>query len=198
MLSYDALMRVINTKNSDLSMTFNEYSYQSTLYNYFGGNFTGFVEKQYYTDEEQNHFEKYFDAVGNLLQELKYSKETPSDASTEILITNYKYDSLYRLTKVQTPDSLFILYSYDGYGRQSRRITPDAGKTEYFYDKNNNLIYTQDENQKIVNPYKYTFKNYDGINRITGVGEVTYQDQDNPDDGSHGVLHLNIRPDPLH
>jgi hypothetical protein len=82
MMSYDILQRLIKSKNSDLSTSYISYSYQNSLSEYFGGTYNGFVERSYFTDEEQNHFEKYYDAAGNLLQEISYASEIPSDAQT--------------------------------------------------------------------------------------------------------------------
>ena len=65
----------------------------------------------------------------------------------------------------------------------SKRITPDAGQTVYIYNELSNLTYTQDANQKIVNTQKYTFRNYDGLNRLTGIGEEIFE-IDAPSDGS--------------
>ena len=98
------------------------------------------------------------------------------------MITDYRYDSLYRISKVKTPNGKIIHYSYDGYGRQSKRITPDAGQTTYIYDNISNLTYTQDANQRNVNTGKYTFRNYDGLNRLTGIGEGIFE-IDSPSDG---------------
>ena len=108
-------------------------------------------------------FEKYYDAVGNLRREVKFIDGEPNieSNSTGSLITDYRYDSSYRVSKVKTPEGKIIHYYYDGYGRQSQRITPDAGLTSYFYDKNDNLIFSQDANQKAVDQFKYTFRNYD-------------------------------------
>ena len=105
----------------------------------------------------------------------------------EIAKSDYRYDSLYRLTKVKTPEgneARLIRYSYDKFGRQSQRITPDAGQTDYIYDRNNNLTYTQDANQRSVDTNKYTFRNYDALNRLSGIGEYIFQPSDNPDNGN--------------
>jgi len=88
---------------------------------------------------------------------------------------------------VKTPEgneAKLIRYSYDKFGRQSRRITPDAGQTDYIYDRNNNLTYTQDANQRSVDTYKYSFRNYDALNRLTGIGDYTFMPTDNPDNGN--------------
>jgi RHS repeat-associated protein len=184
MFSHDGLERLIRTKNSDISSSENSFAYYDNMSNYFGGTFSGFVEKQTYTDEEGNQFEKYFDAVGNLRRERKFvDASTVGDDPPGYLTTDYRYDSLYRLTKVKTPQGKIIYYAYDGFGRQSARNTPDAGQTDFIYDKNNNLTYSQDENQKNVNDGKYTFRNYDGLNRITGTGENIFTD-DSPGNGN--------------
>jgi YD repeat-containing protein len=141
------------------------------------------IEKQRFTDEEGNHFDKYFDAVGNLRREVKFLEIPEEDFPPNSLITDYNYDSLYRVTQVRTPNGLDITYSYDGFGRQSKRTTPDAGRTDFYYDKNNNLIYSQDANQRSSDNLKYIFKNYDGLNRLTGTGETILLPSDSPEDG---------------
>lgn len=170
-------------KNADTSSTLNSYSFSNVLSYYFG-NIGGVIEMQRFTDEEGKYFDKFYDAVGNLRREVKYL-DAPAgiEDPTVSVITDYKYDSLYRVTQVRTPNGLNITYSYDGYSRQSKRTTPDAGRTDFYYDKNNNLIFSQDANQRNINNLKYTFRNYDGLNRLTGIGESILQISDNPDDG---------------
>jgi RHS repeat-associated protein len=139
---------------------------------YFG-TVNGLIEKQTFKDEEGNEFEKYFDAVGNLIREVKYFDGTPDLDNPNAAITDYKYDSLYRVRKIKTPNTKIITYSYDGFERQSARSTPDAGITYFTYDKNNNLIYSQDANQRSIATNIYTFRSYDALNRLTALGETT-------------------------
>jgi uncharacterized protein RhaS with RHS repeats len=56
---------------------------------------------------------------------------------------------------MKVSEGKYINYTYDGYGRQIKRITPDAGQTDFIYDKNNNLTYSQDANQRNVSGLKY-------------------------------------------
>ncbi len=181
---YDELLNVDSTSNPDTSYTFQYDAYQNNLTYYFG-TVSGFINKKTFKDELGHMFEKYYDAVGNLRREVKFIDGEPNieSNSTGSLITDYRYDSSYRVSKVKTPEGKIIHYYYDGYGRQSQRITPDAGLTSYFYDKNDNLIFSQDANQKAVDQFKYTFRNYDGLNRLTGIGEKIFE-IDAPSDGS--------------
>ena len=129
-----------------------------------------------------------YSAVGNLLREVKFVEGSlTGEDPPGMLITDYRYDSLYRLTKVKTPEgneAKLIRYSYDKFGRQSQRITPDAGQTDYIYDRNNNMTYTQDANQRDIDPFKFTFRSYDALNRLTGIGEYVFMPTDNPDNGN--------------
>jgi len=88
------------------------------------------------------------------------------------LVTDYEYDKLYRLTRVKTPEGKFIQYWYDGFGRQSQRTTPDAGQTKYSYDLNNNLILSQDANQRALDTRLCTRRTYDALNRLITIGDV--------------------------
>lgn len=184
MFSYDGFQRAIKTKNADTSSTENFYDYYDNLSYYFGGTYSGFIEKQTFKDEEGNQFEKYYDAVGNLRRERKFIEgSTVGEDPPGYLTTDYLFDSLYRLTKVKTPEGKLILYSYDAYGRQSKRITVDAGETDFVYDNHNNLTYSQDVIQRSEDIHKYIFRNYDGLNRLTGLGENIFEN-DSPSDGS--------------
>ena len=183
LMFYDGLDRLVRTINPDASLVKNSYSYTGSFRNYFGS-VGGVVMFQRFTDEEGNHFDKYTDAVGNLRREVKYIQDDNNIEALTSLTTDYKYDSLYRVMLVRTPQEKNIYYYYDGYGRQSKRITPDAGQTDYIYDKNNNLIFSQDANQRAVgtSTHPYTFRNYDGLNRLTGIGEASFQIE-SPNDG---------------
>lgn len=224
-LSYETMERLNQTQNSDNSISTISYGYQGYLSNYFGTTYNSFVEKQLNTDETGRVFEKYFDAVGNLLREVKYINdpneqnwESPFDPDTTVqqgynppaeipLVTDYKYDNLYRLIEVKTPENKQIYYVYDPYGRQSQRTTPDAGLEKFIYDNNNNLVYSQDENQKNRASNIFTYRTYDALNRLTSIGETTlgnpnpnfndlspeetyeFSDPDNP---SENVLTVNV------
>jgi len=191
-LSYDYLGRQKKTLNADNSYSTVSFAYDDDLGSYFGSTYSGFVEKQTFTDETNREFNKYFDAVGNLLREEKFVagtgggepvyEDNPYDPDTTFtgqdfpsnmaaLTTDYRYDNLYRLVEVKTPAGRSIYYYYDAYGRQSRRITPDAGITMYSFDNNGNLILSQDANQRTKNSSLNTRRTYDGLNRLLTISD---------------------------
>lgn len=174
--SYDGLQRLIRTYNADGSDTKTVFSYLGAISDYYFVTVPGsFIEKQVFTDENGNNFEKYYDSLGNLRREVKFiSAEIPSQGDTPPpikIITDYLYDSLNRLIKVKTPETKIIEYQYDGYGRQNRRITVDSGIIKFQYDSNNNLVTSQDTNQSAIANYIFTFRKYDALNRVTVIGE---------------------------
>ena len=71
-----------------------------------------------------------------------------------------------------------IQANYNTLNQLTQRITPedvnDVG-TKYIYDANGNLIYEQNADQR-ENGYKFTVYWYDEYNRLTQVGEETYDD----------------------
>ncbi|MBN8568085.1 MAG: hypothetical protein J0M18_00520 [Ignavibacteria bacterium] len=175
---YDKYGNIDSTGNADNSYTLGNVSYQNGL-SYRFGNVAGLVQKQTLFDETGNRIEKYTDAVGNLRREVRFIDDTEDPTPETIpgmisLITDYHYDALYRVDSVKTPAGKIVAYFYDALGRQTKRITPDAGHVEYRYDVNNNLIYSQDENQRDVSNSNYTFRNYDGLNRLLYIGETDY------------------------
>jgi RHS repeat-associated protein len=184
--SYNEFGTNSKTENEDDSYSFVTEGFYDTLITHWG-TYTGFIHKQVFTDETGRNFEKYFDAVGNLLREVKFLDENvdpdnPYDHDTTVnngydnppntvsLFTDYRYDNLYRVTGVYTPNYKTIEYQYDAFGRQSQRTTPDAGITKYIYDKNGNLIFSQDANQRSIASNIYTYRQYDGLSRLLGLG----------------------------
>ncbi|MBX7046516.1 MAG: hypothetical protein K1X86_11845 [Ignavibacteria bacterium] len=188
--SYDNFLNNSETQNADNTITSVATEHLNGL-SYTFGNINGLITKQTFSDEVQNKIEKYTDAVGNLRREVRFIDylETPEALpSLTPLITDYKYDDLYRVIEVRTPEDKRIHYSYDGFGRQVQRTTPDAGVVIYKYDKTGNLRFSQDENQAHA-PSAYrpanriTFRRYDGINRVLAIGEAA--DEDNTPSWEH-------------
>jgi RHS repeat-associated protein len=182
--SYDELLNPSITENADNSQTIDS-SFYLNGYNYTFGSIPGLVIRKVFTDETGRKFEKYFDAVGNLRHEVKFAENNQNPSVTDTLRTDYLYDALYRVIQVKTPNNKYIYYSYDGYGRQSERTTPDAGTVKFKYDKNDNLRFAQDENQR-NKPSEYresrfiSFRGYDKLNRLLYSGD-TYTEGGTPE-----------------
>jgi len=185
---YDKYSVLCKTDNADNSTSLVSNTFLSSINTTFYDVSNGCFNKQTYMDETGRYFDKYFDAVGNLIREVKYilydnsTPDYPLDIDTSAyvpdnetlipLYTDYCYDDLYRVTQVRTPTNKRIYFSYDALGRQSSRTTPDDGLTKYIYDKNNNLLFSQDANQRSRGTNIYTFRNYDGLNRLLSLGET--------------------------
>jgi RHS repeat-associated protein len=199
--SYDEYLNLIQTDNADNSQTLDSTFYQNGL-SYTFGNVPGLVVKKIFTDETGNKFNKYFDAVGNLRREVKYILENPSSSQLIALITDYNYDTLYRVTEVRTPAHKSIYYFYDGYGRQSGRVTPDAGTVLFKYDKNDNLRFSRDMNQANHSGTSnyIAFRGYDKLNRMLYSadaytdGDIPYWDDLNPDN-NYDFENYNYHPE---
>jgi RHS repeat-associated protein len=205
--SYDKYGQASYTENPDNSINMSSNEFLGSLSTYFYSVSGGYINKQTYTDETNRQFEKYIDGAGRLLREVKYvlyqqSVTNPQDPDTNIsgqdappstpVYTDYKYDDLYRVIEVRTPNGKHIYYQYDGLGRQTQRTTPDAGITKYWYDRNGNLTYSQDEIQRDASPQKYTLRTYDGMNRLLTISEETpydpNQEEDNPTTGNTFIV----------
>lgn len=175
--SYDEFGNVKKTENpADTSESLMSSSFQNGL-TYHWGTVPGIINKQEFTDEVGNKFVKFFDAVGNLRRELKF-RDIISGGTGPVLDslkTDYRYDSLYRVTHVKTPNSKIISYKYDAFGRQKERTTVDAGTEQFRYDKNDNMRFSMDAVQST--PNDFTFRGYDGINRLLyiGKGNLTFE-----------------------
>ena len=171
--SYDEFGNVKKTENpADTSASLMTSTFQNGL-TYHWGMVPGIVNKQVFEDEVGNTFEKFFDMVGNLRREVKYVDLMPEEDTIDApplssLVTDYRYDSLYRVTNVKTPNNKIISYKYDAFGRQKERTTVDAGTEKFRYDKNDNLRYSMDAVQST--PEEFTFRGYDGINRLLYIG----------------------------
>jgi RHS repeat-associated protein len=212
-LSYDKYGGLSKTQHADDSVTLISQSFQTSLQTEYYNFSSGFISKQIFTDETKRTFIKYFDAAGNLLREEKsvagngsgqpQQSDNPFDPDTTYegqdapsqtvsLITDYKYDDLYRVIEVKTPNSKLIKYQYDALGRPSQRETSDAGITKYWYNKNDNITFSQDVKQRNESTEKYTLRTYDGLKRLLTISEETPNDpeveEDNPTPGNAFIV----------
>ncbi len=64
-------------------------------------------------------------------------------------------------------------YKYDHLGRKIEVITPDAGKQEFIYNQDGNIRFSRNEAQRLANPKRFSYTNYDAIGRLIESGEYT-------------------------
>ena len=94
--------------------------------------------------------------------------------------TYYVYDDFGNLRFVLQPmyqssanlDQYAFQYKYDGFNRCIWKKLPGSQYSEYVYDSNNRLIFSQDANQRTTGD-KWTYYLYDNIGRLTQQGECT-------------------------
>ncbi|HCA43629.1 MAG TPA: hypothetical protein DEP28_10310, partial [Bacteroidetes bacterium] len=168
--SYSELLTLDRTINADNSMKLDSTYFQENL-SYTFGTVSGLINVNLFTDETGRKYIKYLDAVGNLRREVRFAEVgNPGSSNVEELITDYKLDDLYRVIEVRTPEDKRIYYTYDGFGRQSSRTAPDNGEVKFIYDKNDNVIYSQDKNQAQTGLNVWTYRTFDGLNRMLILG----------------------------
>ena len=69
-------------------------------------------------------------------------------------VTEYAYDELDRLIKVQAPNGVVTEYAYDDLGRRIEERSPDRGTIRYTYDLANNVVLIT-EGRSIATQYTY-------------------------------------------
>ncbi len=174
---YDFLNRLTRTTFADGNSTRKGYGYTGTLSAVYNpiSNADHFLNEipagSFFSvdttiDELGRIKLSYSDAVGNLRQEIV-------DPGGLNLVTNYYYNALYQQVRVEKPEGDEVRYRYNSFGELLRRESPDAGISEYHYDPNANLRFTQDANLRAA--AKVLFTGYDGLNRptVTGIAAGT-------------------------
>jgi RHS repeat-associated protein len=64
-------------------------------------------------------------------------------------------------------------YRYDHLGRLIETISTDQGKTQYAYDIDGRIRFSQNNEQRIANPQRFSYTNYDYLGRLVESGEYT-------------------------
>ncbi len=127
------------------------------------------------TDEIGVKTKEYFDKFDNRVS-IKNAETTGDETTTEFL-----YDILDNLTTSRPPnyfdppgtssDSDWITtFQYNTLSQLTKKLSPDAGTSQFKYDHNGNLRFSQDANQDKSG--KVLFVTYDGLNRPLASGEA--------------------------
>jgi RHS repeat-associated protein len=145
-LSYDALGRIIRLDEADGS--FARWSYPGTVIDSF--------------DESDHHRQRTYDALGRLTKVLE-----PDGSNNPTLETDYQYDALNNLTRVDqwgglqgSPGDRVRIFNYDGLSHLTFSSNPESGTTSYGYDANGNLTSKTDARGVTVG------YGYDALNRV--------------------------------
>ena len=128
--------------------------------------------------------------VKSLLVVATYEPATPANE----LRTYYAYDAFDNLrlviqpegsqripaTGTWAPDAAFLRdwcfqYRYDARQRLVEKQAPGAGSVQLVYNQRNQLVLTQDANQRAAQAYKWSFTKYDGLGRpvLTGLTTIS-------------------------
>ena len=128
------------------------------------------------TDEDGKVSYTFTDRLGRTVLVRQLEGSTQHD-------TYYVYDSQDNLCFVLQPEyqttanlaKYAFQYKYDGYGRCTEKTIPGAGTTRYDYDAADQLTFSQDGNQRAHG--KWTYYEYDNLNRLTEQGECNGKDK---------------------
>ncbi|NMN37566.1 DUF6443 domain-containing protein [Pedobacter sp. SG918] len=128
------------------------------------------------SDQQAGSIEEYKDASNRVVLIRRFNRK--ADASIEVLSTYYVYDPVGELAFVLTPgtnpdsggisqislDNYGYQYRYDKKGRVIEKKMPGKGWEFLVYNKNDQLVYTQDANQFLA--HQWSFIKYDGLGRV--------------------------------
>ena len=133
------------------------------------------------TDGLEGQVYEYKDKEGRVVLKRTFNKK---NNSIETLSTYYVYDDLGNLSFVLPPganpdnvvpnqttlDNFCYLYRYDGRKRLIEKKLPGKGWEFMVYNKLDQVVFTQDANQRIENPQRFTFTKYDVLGRVVITG----------------------------
>jgi len=137
---YDYLNRptIINYGNNSLpQQSYNYYIGSGSFTN--GGVTVNYVEYTVFTDENNKTTTTYYDNVGNKVGVL-LGVYSPTNPPINIP-TIFKYNDIYQLINIVTPEGKITTYVYDALGNLSEKDSPDEGAIYYKYDKYGELRY---------------------------------------------------------
>lgn len=116
-----------------------------------------------------------YDRAGNLIQTVPPEGVKKIDTATA-----KKIDSL-RAANAMIPQAIpahkkATIYEYNTANRPWKEITPDAGTKLLYYDLKGNVLLSQSQRQRDDIHNYYTYFLYDGQNRLTETGQVSWND----------------------
>lgn len=142
--------------------------------------------KQISTDQDGRKSVVFTDANGKTLATALVTSVTgtyPSQTFTYDNWTYYYYDDMSRLIAIVSPSGVNIAstaypsfvttYKYDHLGRIYEIGYPDKGTTKYVYSLDGIIRFSQTQEQRNSSPQRFSYTNYDYLNRLIESGEYT-------------------------
>ncbi len=131
----------------------------------------GLFFKREMTDVNGYRTVVYFDQSEQTLVTLYFG-----DQATPLTTSHQYYDYAGRLVASKDPKGLITRYSYDIKGRLMAMEEPDAGRTEYIYRRDGSIRFSQNAEQRLSSPARFSYTNYDRAGRATESGEYAGND----------------------
>ncbi|MGC4102993.1 DUF6443 domain-containing protein [Ferruginibacter sp.] len=108
----------------------------------------------------------YYDQAGNLVKTVPPAGVQPNFSQT--FLANVK-TARQNGTDLTIQHNLPTQYRYNALNQVTTQKSPDGGESNFWYDKLGRLVVSQNAKQKVTRKYSYTL--YDGLGRISEVGE---------------------------
>ena len=155
---------------------------------------SGTIEIRSEKDEQGLEIRTYLDTSGKIiLRKIQATVPAMLNVSSHWAQTYYIYDASGKLRYVLQPELVQLLvqanrdplaaelasmgfrYRYDPLGRVITLQEPGKDSVYMIYDHRDRVVLTQDGNQRVAAPYRWTFFKYDEMNRMiaTGVKDTT-------------------------
>jgi len=164
--------------------TFFSVSMGTALYNTYADSLTGDFEQRYkakcmqaykhesftvtHNENEYHYALYYYDQAGNLV------KTVPPAGVQQNTDTNWikQVETAKAANQVLVPaHTLVTTYRYNSLNRVIAQRSPDGGTSHFWYDRLGRIVISQNARQQPNNQYSYT--QYDTINRIIQVGQIS-------------------------
>ena len=99
------------------------------------------------------------------------------DQATPITTSHQYYNYRGQLVAAKDPNDHITRYTYDIHGRLVEMKEPDAGITQYMYRKDGSIRFSQNAEQRVATPARFSYTNYDRSGRAVESGEYSGTDK---------------------
>lgn len=128
-----------------------------------------------FADRQYHYTLYYYDQAGNLVKTVPPNGVKPITNLATLTAIHARRVSEFIGTPTGSttyPVHTYLTeYLYNSLNQLTWQKTPDAGESNFYYDKLGRMVLSVNARQAVTTKYSYTF--YDGLGRITEVGELT-------------------------